>query len=173
MCCGRCSAPGSPRTRTPWWEPSTSSPPRGRLAQRNGYRHRPLDTRAGTIDLAIPELRQGSYFPDWLTERRKRAEKHSRETCRRPPKPADAGGSGAAPFQNFPYVFVLFHNYDLFFMPYGPRLPCFRFCGLYFRGAEYKQDFRTKKSAATYILRLIYLSEPEGPRSWLFSDPLP
>lgn len=105
-------------------------------------------------------------------ERRKRAEKHSRETCRRPPKPADAGGSGAAPFQNFPYVFVLFHNYDLFFMPYGPRLPCFRFCGLYFRGAEYKQDFRTKKSAATYILRLIYLSEPEGPRSWLFSDPL-
>ena len=106
-------------------------------------------------------------------ERRKRAEKHSRETCRRPPKPADAGGSGAAPFQNFPYVFVLFHNYDLFFMPYGPRLPCFRFCGLYFRGAEYKQDFRTNKSAATYILRLIYLSEPEGPRSWLFSDPLP
>ena len=106
-------------------------------------------------------------------ERRKRAEKHSCETCRRPPKPADAGGSGAAPFQNFPYVFVLFHNYDLFFMPYGPRLPCFRFCGLYFRGAEYKQDFRTKKSAATCTLRLIYLSEPEGPRSWLFSDPLP
>ena len=61
----------------------------------------------------------------------------------------------------------------LYGLPYGPRLPCFRFCGLYFRGAEYKQDFRTKKSAATYILRLIYLSEPEGPRSWLFSDPLP
>ena len=38
---------------------------------------------------------------------------------------------------------------------------------------KYKEDFRTKKSAATYILRLIYLSEPEGPRSWLFSDPLP
>ena len=48
-------------------------------------------------------------------ERRKRAEKHSRETYRRPPKPADAGGSGAAPFQNFPYVFVLFHNYDFFY----------------------------------------------------------
>ena len=75
--------------------------------------------------------------------------------------------------ENSSYVFVLFHNYDLFFMPYGPRLPCFRFCGLYFRGAEYKQDFRTKKSAATYILRLIFLSEPEGPRSWLFSAPLP
>lgn len=46
----------------------------GRVAQRNGYRHRALDTRAGTIDLAIPKLRTGSYFPDWLLERRKRAE---------------------------------------------------------------------------------------------------
>ncbi len=49
-------------------------PTPGRLAQRNGYRHRALDTRAGTIDLAIPKLRTGSYFPDWLLERRKRAE---------------------------------------------------------------------------------------------------
>ncbi|MGO4958169.1 IS256 family transposase [Luteococcus sp. Sow4_B9] len=49
-------------------------PTPGRLAQRNGYRHRDLDTRAGTIDLAIPKLRTGSYFPDWLMERRKRAE---------------------------------------------------------------------------------------------------
>ncbi|MEE1622929.1 IS256 family transposase [Zafaria sp. Z1313] len=45
-----------------------------RTAQRNGYRHRPLDTRVGTIDVAIPKLRQGSYFPEWLLERRKRAE---------------------------------------------------------------------------------------------------
>ena len=45
-----------------------------RTNQRNGYRHRELDTRAGTIDVAIPKLRQGSYFPDWLLERRKRAE---------------------------------------------------------------------------------------------------
>jgi transposase-like protein len=45
-----------------------------RVNQRNGYRHRELDTRAGTIGVAIPKLRQGSYFPDWLTERRKRAE---------------------------------------------------------------------------------------------------
>lgn len=45
-----------------------------RLVQRNGYRHRELDTRAGTIDVAIPKLRQGSYFPEWLMERRKRAE---------------------------------------------------------------------------------------------------
>ncbi len=41
---------------------------------RNGYRRRDWDTRAGTIELAIPKLRAGSYFPEWLLERRKRAE---------------------------------------------------------------------------------------------------
>src|SRR3954467_6550001 len=41
---------------------------------RNGYRHRGWDTRAGSIDLAVPKLREGSYFPDWLLERRRRAE---------------------------------------------------------------------------------------------------
>ena len=46
-----------------------------RTNSRNGYRHREFDTRAGTLDLAIPKLRQGSYFPDWLLERRKRAER--------------------------------------------------------------------------------------------------
>ena len=45
-----------------------------RVNRRNGYRHRDFDTRAGTLDVAIPKLRQGSYFPDWLLERRKRAE---------------------------------------------------------------------------------------------------
>jgi len=45
-----------------------------RIAQRNGYRHRDLDTRVGTIDVAVPKLRQGTYFPEWLMERRKRAE---------------------------------------------------------------------------------------------------
>ena len=45
-----------------------------RLTQRNGYRHRPLDTRVGTVDVAIPKLRSGTYFPAWLIERRKRAE---------------------------------------------------------------------------------------------------
>jgi transposase-like protein len=45
-----------------------------RVNSRNGYRHRELDTRVGTIEVAIPKLRQGSYFPDWLLERRKRAE---------------------------------------------------------------------------------------------------
>jgi putative transposase len=46
-----------------------------RTNSRNGYRHRDFDTRAGTIDVAIPKLRSGSYFPDWLLERRKRAER--------------------------------------------------------------------------------------------------
>ena len=46
-----------------------------RTNQRNGYRHREFDTRAGSLDLAIPKLRHGSYFPDWLLERRKRAER--------------------------------------------------------------------------------------------------
>jgi transposase-like protein len=53
-------------------EYGTSSP--DRVNSRNGYRHRDLDTRTGTIDVAIPKLRQGSYFPEWLLERRKRAE---------------------------------------------------------------------------------------------------
>ena len=52
-----------------WGQPSPE-----RVAQRNGYRHRPLDTRVGTIDVAVPKLRSGSYFPEWLLERRKRAE---------------------------------------------------------------------------------------------------
>ena len=42
---------------------------------RNGYRPREFDTRAGTLEVAIPKLRSGSYFPDWLLERRRRAER--------------------------------------------------------------------------------------------------
>jgi len=45
-----------------------------RTNTRNGYRAREWDTRTGTVNLAIPKLRQGSYFPDWLLERRRRAE---------------------------------------------------------------------------------------------------
>ena len=46
-----------------------------RVNIRNGYRPREFDTRAGTLDVAIPKLRSGSYFPDWLLERRRRAER--------------------------------------------------------------------------------------------------
>ena len=45
-----------------------------RVNSRSGYRHRDFDTRAGTLDVAIPKLRTGAYFPDWLLERRERAE---------------------------------------------------------------------------------------------------
>ena len=46
-----------------------------RVNSRNGYRRREWDTRAGTVELAIPKLRQGSYYPEWLLERRRRAER--------------------------------------------------------------------------------------------------
>ncbi len=49
-------------------------PSADRVNSRNGYRTRELDTRVGTIDVAIPRLRQGTYFPEWLLERRKRSE---------------------------------------------------------------------------------------------------
>jgi len=45
----------------------------GRVTHRNGYRPRPWQTRAGEIELAIPKLRSGSYFPSFL-EPRKRSE---------------------------------------------------------------------------------------------------
>ena len=45
-----------------------------RVNSRNGYRRREWDTRAGTIELAIPKLRAGSYFPAFL-EHRRRAER--------------------------------------------------------------------------------------------------
>lgn len=45
-----------------------------RVTKRNGYRERTWETRAGAIDLRIPKLRKGSYFPMFL-EARKTAEK--------------------------------------------------------------------------------------------------
>jgi len=46
-----------------------------RTNSRNGYRERDWDTRAGSMELAIPKLRQGTYYPDWLLEPRRRAER--------------------------------------------------------------------------------------------------
>jgi putative transposase len=46
-----------------------------RVNQRNGYRPRRLDTRVGTLELAVPKLRQGSYYPGWLLEPRRRVER--------------------------------------------------------------------------------------------------
>ena len=42
-----------------------------RTTHRNGYRQRVLETRVGTIDLAIPRLRKGSYLPSFLAPRRR------------------------------------------------------------------------------------------------------
>ncbi len=46
-----------------------------RVNRRNGYRERAWDTRTGTIALRVPKLREGSYFPEWLLEPRRRAER--------------------------------------------------------------------------------------------------
>ena len=45
--------------------------PDRRQAQRNGYRPRRWDTRVGELELAIPKLRTGSYFPSFLEPRRR------------------------------------------------------------------------------------------------------
>ncbi len=45
-----------------------------RVNRRNGYRERDWDTRVGSIELAVSKLREGSYFPDWLLQPRRRAE---------------------------------------------------------------------------------------------------
>ncbi len=54
-------------------EHGTRSP--DRVNHRNGYRDRRWDTRTGTIDLRIPRLRKGSYFPHFLLEPRRRSER--------------------------------------------------------------------------------------------------
>lgn len=46
-----------------------------RTNSRNGYRARTLDTRVGSMELAIPKLREGSYYSGWLLEPRRRAER--------------------------------------------------------------------------------------------------
>jgi transposase-like protein len=53
------------KTGAPYGEKSPE-----RLAQRNGYRDRTWETRAGTVELRIPKLRKGAYFPGFLEPRR-------------------------------------------------------------------------------------------------------
>ena len=45
--------------------------PDDRMTHRNGYRAREWQTRAGTVELQIPKLRRGSYFPSFLEPRRR------------------------------------------------------------------------------------------------------
>lgn len=49
-------------------------PSTDRVTQCNCYRHHDLDTRVAEIDRSVPKPRAGTYFPDWLLERSKRAE---------------------------------------------------------------------------------------------------
>ena len=53
----------------------------GRLVQRNGHRNRDWQTRAGKVELHIPRLRKGSYFPGFL-EPRRMAESEEAQPCR-------------------------------------------------------------------------------------------
>ena len=54
-----------------------------RLNHRNGYRERVWDTRAGRINIAIPKLRKGSYFPAFLEPRRTATPTSNRSVHRR------------------------------------------------------------------------------------------
>ena len=61
-----------------------------RVNSRNGYRRREWDTRAGTVELAVPKLRQGTYYPEWLLERRRRAERALATELLEPAEPDQA-----------------------------------------------------------------------------------
>ena len=54
----------------PYGKPSAD-----RVNRRNGYRKCRWNTRVGTIDLEIPKLRKGKYFPEWLLAPRRRSER--------------------------------------------------------------------------------------------------
>src|SRR3984885_14256295 len=75
---------------------------------RNGYRHRPWDTRVGTIDLAVPKLRNGGYSPEFLLQPRRRAEQALiAAVCQPygegvPPRLAGELGSRVAEFRDRP-----------------------------------------------------------------------
>jgi putative transposase len=56
----------------------------GRVGQRNGYRERSWDTRVGTVDLKVPRVRDGGYFPSLLEPRRRALREPSLQSFRKP-----------------------------------------------------------------------------------------
>ena len=64
-----------------------------RATHRNGYRPRRWDTRAGEIELQIPKLRQGSYFPSFLQPRNAPSRRWSRWSSRPMSAESRPGGS--------------------------------------------------------------------------------
>ena len=67
-----------------------------RVNRRNGYRERSWDTRTGAIELALPKLRAGSYFPDWLLAPRKRSPRGHAHAPRTVHHPCQASARSAA-----------------------------------------------------------------------------
>jgi hypothetical protein len=57
--------------------------PEDRMTHRNGYRAREWQTGAGTVELRIPKLRRGSYFPSFLEPRRRSEQALCRSSSRR------------------------------------------------------------------------------------------
>lgn len=69
-----------PKPTRPLAAPNTA-PPVTLAPTATACYHRDLDTRVGTVDVAVPTLRQGSYFPDWLLDHRTR-ERIRPDQCR-------------------------------------------------------------------------------------------